>query len=202
MEKVDLKKELKHLYQPSAKEVVQIDVPTMNYLMVDGEGDPNITLAYSDAVEVLFMVSYAVKFMVKKGALAIDYGVMPLEGLWWADDMSRFSTTDKSNWKWTMMILQPSFITPEIIDRAIANVRKKKNPAAISKLSLEAFLEGQCAQILHIGPFSEEGPTIEKVHKFIDSKSKRTGKHHEIYLSDIRKADPAKWKTIIRQPMQ
>jgi hypothetical protein len=202
MEKVDLKKELKHLYQPSAKEVLQVDVPTMNYLMVEGEGDPNTSKAYSDAVEVLFMVSYAVKFMVKKGAVVIDYGVMPLEGLWWADDMSRFITTDKSNWKWAMMIMQPSFVTPEIIDSAIADVKKKKNPMAISKLRLESFSEGRCAQILHIGPFSEEGPTIEKVHQFIDSRSRLTGKHHEIYLSDIRKADPSKWKTIIRQPMQ
>ena len=198
MKKIDLKKELKHLYQPLAKEVVQIDVPIMIYLMVDGEGDPNTSQAYSDAVEVLFMVSYAVKFMVKKGASAIDYGVMPLEGLWWADDMSRFTTTDKSNWKWTMMIMQPSFVTQEIIDSAIADVKKKKNPPAISKLRLEAFAEGRCAQILHIGPFSEEGPTIEKVHQFIDTKSKRAGKHHEIYLSDIRRADPSKWKTIIR----
>ena len=202
MEKVDLKKELKHLYQPSAKEVVQIDVPTMTYFMVDGEGDPNISEAYSDAVEVLFMVSSAVKLMVKKGALAIDYGVMPLEGLWWADDMLKFTTSDKSNWKWTMMIMQPSFVTPEIIDSAIADVKNKKNPPAISKLRLEAFLEGRCAQILHIGPFSEEGPTIVKVHQFIESRSRLTGKHHEIYLSDIRKADPSKWKTIIRQPMQ
>jgi hypothetical protein len=202
MEKVDLKKELKHLYQPSAKVIVQVDVPTMNYLMVDGVGDPNTSQAYSDAVEALFTVSYAVKFMVKKGALAIDYGVMPLEGLWWADDMSRFTTTDKSNWKWTMMIMQPSFVTTEMIDSAIADVTKKKNPTAISKLRLEVISEGRCAQILHIGPFSEEGPTIEKVHQFIDSRSRLTGKHHEIYLSDIRKADPSKWKTIIRQPMQ
>ena len=202
MKTVDLKKELKHLYQPSAKEVVQIDVPTMNYLMVDGEGDPNTSQAYSDAVEVLFMVSYAVKFMIKKGASAIDYGVMPLEGLWWADDMSKFSATDKSNWKWTVMIVQPSFVTQEIIERAIADVKKKKNPMAISKVRLESLSEGKCAQVMHIGPFSEEGPTIEKVHQFIDSKSKRTGKHHEVYLSDIRKAAPSKWKTIIRQPMQ
>ncbi|MDO8827840.1 GyrI-like domain-containing protein [Methylophaga sp.] len=202
MEKINLKKELKYLYQPSAKEVVQVDVPAMNYLMIDGEGDPNTSLAYADAVEALFAVSYAIKFMVKKGSSAIDYGVMPLEGLWWADDMSKFTTEDKSNWKWTMMIMQPSFVTPEIIDSAIANVKKKKNPTALSKLRLEAFSEGRRAQILHIGPFSEEGPTIEKVHQFIDSRGNRTGKHHEIYLSDIRKADPAKWKTIIRQPMQ
>jgi len=202
MEKINLKKALKHLYQPFAKEVVQVDVPVMNFLMIDGDGDPNNSRAYADAVEALFAVSYTIKFMVKKGLLAIDYGVMPLEGLWWADDMSKFTTEDKSNWKWTMMIMQPSFVTPEIIDSAIADVKKKKNPTALSKLRLEAFSEGRCAQILHIGPFSEEGPTIEKVHQFIDSRGNRTGKHHEIYLSDIRKADPAKWKTIIRQPMQ
>lgn len=202
MEKIDLKKALKRLYQPSAKEVVQVDVPTMNFLMIDGEGDPNTSQAYADAVEALFTVSYTIKFMVKKGPLAIDYGVMPLEGLWWADDMSEFTSQDKSNWKWTMMIMQPSFVTPEIIDSAIADVKMKKNPAALSKLRLEIFSEGRCVQILHIGPFSEEGPTIEKVHQFIDSRGNRTGKHHEIYLSDIRKADPAKWKTIIRQPMQ
>jgi hypothetical protein len=202
MEKVDLKKDLKHLYQPSAKEVAEVDVPTMNYLMVDGEGDPNTSQAYADAVEVLFMVSYAVKFMVKKGASAIDYGVMPLEGLWWADDMSQFSTDDKSNWKWTAMIMQPSFVTSEIVELAIADVKKKKNPPGISKVRLTSFSEGRCAQIMHIGPFSEEGPAIEKVHRFIDSQGQRTGKHHEIYLSDIRKADPSKWKTVIRQPMQ
>lgn len=202
MEKIDLKKELKHLYQASAKEVVQVDVPTLDYLMVDGEGDPNTAQAYADAVEVLFAVSYAAKFMIKKGPSAIDYAVMPLEGLWWADDMSKFTAKDKSSWKWTAMIVQPSFVTPEIIDRAVTDVKKKKNPTAISKIRVESFSEGRCAQILHIGPFSEEGPTIEKVHQFIASRGKRIGKHHEIYLSDIRKADPAKWKTIIRQPMQ
>jgi hypothetical protein len=181
---------------------VRVDVPTMNYLMVDGEGDPNKSQSYSDAIEVLFTVSYAVKFMVKKGELTIDYGVMPLEGLWWADDMSAFSTDDKSGWKWTMMITQPDFVTKEIIDSAIADVRNKKNPAAISKVRFDALSEGKCAQILHVGPFSEEGPTVEKVHQFIDSRGKLTGKHHEIYLSDIRKADPAKWKTVIRQPME
>lgn len=202
MEKIDFKKEMKHLYQPSAKEVVQVDVPTMNYLMVDGEGDPNTSQAYSDAVEALFMVSYAVKFMIKKGALAIDYGVMPLEGLWWSDDMSKFSISEKSNWKWTAMIMQPSCVTPEMIEKAIADVRAKKNPAAISTVRFESVSEGKCAQILHVGPFSEEGPSVEKVHQFIDSRCQRIGKHHEIYLSDIRKAAPSKWKTIIRQPMQ
>jgi hypothetical protein len=201
VEKIDLKKNLKHLYQPSSKEVVEVDVATMNYLMIDGEGDPNTSQAYANAVEVLFMVSYAIKFMVKKKT-AIDYGVMPLEGLWWADDMSRFSVADKGNWKWTMMILQPDFATRETIESAVGDVKKKKNPNAIDKLRFETFSEGKCAQILHIGPFSEEGPTIAKVHQYIDSSSQLTGKHHEIYLTDIRKANPANWKTIIRQPMQ
>ena len=202
MKKFDLKKELKHLYQPSAKEIVQVDVPTMNYLMVDGEGDPNTSKTFSDAVEALFAISYAIKFRVKKGPSAVDFGVMPLEGLWWTDDMSKFTATDKSKWKWTMMIMQPSFVTREIIDSSIADVKKKKNLTAISRMRLEALSEGKCAQIMHVGPFSEEGPTIERVHQFIDSRGKRTGKHHEIYLSDVRKVDPTKWKTVIRQPMQ
>jgi hypothetical protein len=201
MEKIDLKKDLKHLYQPSSKVIAQVDVPTMNYLMIDGEGNPNTVQAYKNAVEVLFMVSYAVKFMVKKQT-TIDYTVMPLEGLWWVDDMSRFSVADKEHWQWTMMILQPDFVARETIERAISDVKKKKNPSAIDKLRFETFCEGKCAQILHVGPFSEEGPTIAKLHQFIDSSSQLTGKHHEIYLSDTRKANPAKWKTIIRQPMQ
>ena len=202
MEKIDFKKRLKHLYQPSAKEVVQVDVPTLNFLMVDGEGDPNTAQAYSEAVEALFTLSYTLKFLIKKSALGIDSVVMPLEGLWWADDMSAFTTADKSNWKWTMLLMQPDFITSEDVANATADVRKKKNLAGLSRVRFEAFTEGKCTQALHIGPFSEEGPTIERVHDFIDcSASQRTGKHHEIYLSDIRKADPKKWKTIIRQPM-
>ncbi len=201
MTKVDLKKELKHLYQPSAKEVVQVEVPMFNYLMIDGKGDPNTSPEYAQAVEALFSVSYTAKFMVKKGAQALDYAVMPLEGLWWANDMSAFLANDKSQWQWTMMIMQPSFVEKEIIDAAIAGARKKKNLPNIDKLRFEAFSEGRCAQILHIGPFSEEGPTIQRVHEFIDARAGRTGKHHEIYLSDIRRADPRKWKTIIRHPM-
>jgi hypothetical protein len=202
MQVVDLKKELKQLYQPSAKEVGEVQVPSMNFLMIDGEGDPNCSQTYAEAIETLFSVSYTIKFMLKKGISATDYGVMPLEGLWWADDMSSFSTGDKSKWQWTMMIMQPAFVTKEIIDLAIAEVKRKKDPPALAKLRVEEFSEGRCAQTLHIGPFSDEGATIERVHQYIDARSKRTGKHHEIYLSDIRKADPAKWKTVIRQPMK
>lgn len=203
MKTLDWKKELKHLYQPSTKEVVAVDVPAMHFLMIDGKGDPNSAQEYADAVEALFTVAYTVKFMVKKGALAIDYGVMPLEGLWWADDMSKFSTEDKSNWLWTAMIAQPPFITQMMVEAAIAEVKRKKNAVALPKLRFEEFSEGPSAQIMHIGPFSEEGPNIARVHDFIAASGCRLrGKHHEIYLSDIRKAAPAKWKTVIRQPMQ
>jgi hypothetical protein len=203
VQEVDIKKELKHLYQASSKEVVEVDVPAMAYLMLDGEGDPNTSQEYADAVEALFSVSYTAKFAVKKGPLAIDYGVMPLEGLWWADDMSTFSCSDKSNWKWTMMIMQPELVTHQTIQEAIASVEKKKpSLSALANLRVELFSEGRCAQLMHIGPFSEEGPTIERVHQFISEQGRLSGKHHEIYLSDIRRAHPSKWKTIIRQPMQ
>jgi hypothetical protein len=202
MKKVDLKKEMKHLYQASAKDVVQVEVPALKFLMVDGTGDPNTSQEYAQAVEALFSVSYAAKFMVKKGPQEIDYSVMPLEGLWSADDMSAFVANDRASWKWTMMIMQPHFVAHEIIEAAIAAVRSKKRLPGIDKLRLEEFAEGRCAQILHVGPFSEEGPTIERLHAFIDARSGLTGKHHEIYLSDIRRADPKKWKTIIRQPMR
>jgi hypothetical protein len=202
VKKIDLKKELKHLYQPSAKAVVQVDVPSFQFLMIDGEGDPNTSAAYAEAVEALFSVSYTVKFMVKKGPRAIDYAVMPLEGLWWADDMSAFTADDKARWKWTMMIMQPDFVEAADIQNAIAAVQRKKALAAVDGLRLERFTEGRCAQVLHIGPFSDEGPIVQRVHDFIDARSARTGKHHEIYLSDIRRAAPSKWRTIIRQPMK
>ncbi len=203
MKKIDLKKELKHLYQPSAKAVEKLEVPTMNYLLIDGEGDPNTSTVYQAVVEALFALSYAIKFMVKKGTLAIDYGVMPLEGLWWADDMSSFSVDDKSNWKWTMMIMQPDFITRGMVDKAVEEVRRKKKLPALGEIRFASLSEETCAQIMHIGPFSAEGPTIERLHKFIaNAGGKLRGKHHEIYLSDIRKAAPEKWKTVIRQPMQ
>lgn len=202
MKKIDLKKELHHLYQPSAKQVVEVDVPSLQFLMIDGQGDPNTSRTYAEAVEALFSVSYTVKFMVKKGRQQIDYAVMPLEGLWWADNISDFIADNRAQWKWTMMIMQPSFVSEEIIKTAMAEVTKKKALPAVGKLRCEKFVEGLCAQVLHIGPFSAEGPTIEKVHQFIAARGTPTGKHHEIYLSDIRKAAPAKWKTIIRQPMR
>lgn len=201
MNKIDLKKEFRHLYLASAKQAAQINVPEFRYLMIDGIGDPNTAPEYAQAVEALFSVAYTVKFMVKKSAQAMNYAVMPLEGLWWAEDMSAFAANDKSKWQWTMMIMQPDFVSDETITAAIAEVRRKKKLTSIDKLRLEKFSEGRCAQILHIGPFSEEAPTIARLHEFIAAQTTRTGKHHEIYLSDIRRAAPDKWKTIIRQPM-
>jgi hypothetical protein len=202
MKKIDLKKELKALYAPSAREVALVEVPALRFLMVDGKGDPNTSPEYAEAVEALFAVSYTAKFIVKKGPQKIDYAVMPLEGLWWADDMSVFTTGDKAKWKWTMMIMQPDFVTNEVIEAALAEVKEKKGLLGVDRLRVEEFAEGRCAQVLHVGPFSKEGPTIARLHEYIDAKSTRTGKHHEIYLSDIRRAKPASWKTILRQPMK
>lgn len=204
MSKLDLKQALKPLYQPSANTVVAVEVPACQFLMIDGAGNPNTSPAYAQAVEALFSVSYTTKYMVKKGPQALDYAVMPLEGLWWADDMATFSTEDKSNWHWTMMIMQPPMVTAALIQQAIDDLkRKKKAVPAVDALRLATFSEGRCAQTLHVGPFTEEGPTIARVHAFIHAQGAAlSGKHHEIYLSDIRRADPAKWKAIIRQPMQ
>jgi hypothetical protein len=202
MKKIDYKKTLKHLYNSSAKTPEMVDVPPMNFLMVDGTGDPNTAPDFQGALEVLFGLSYTLKFLIRKGDLAIDYGVMPLEGLWWTDDMSQFKIENKENWKWTLMIMQPEPVTSELFIQAAEQVKKKKNPAALPKVRLATFSEGKAAQIMHLGPFSEEGPTIERLHEFIRKNGfKIAGRHHEIYLSDIRKAAPEKWKTIIRQPL-
>ncbi|NTV15748.1 MAG: hypothetical protein HGA96_17765 [Desulfobulbaceae bacterium] len=202
MTKIDYKKELPHLYTASAKTVEIVAVPSLNFLMLDGTGDPNSVKAFPEAIEALFGVAYTLKFMIKKGAAGVDYGVMPLEGLWWAEDMPRFSPDRKDDWLWTLMIRQPDLVTRELVEEAVAQVRKKKNPVALAQLRYEAFAEGRAAQILHVGPFSEEGPAIQKVHEFIQAAGGAlTGKHHEIYLSDNRRAAPEKWKTIIRQPL-
>ena len=202
MEKIDFKKKFQHLYRPPVKKVEIVDVPQANFLMVDGKGDPNTSKSFSDAIEALFPLAYNLKFMVKKGEISVDYGVLPLEALWWADDMSAYSEGNKDDWKWTLMIMQPEFISTEMVEMAITEVGMKKKPVSLPLVRFESFKEGKAAQTMHIGPFSEEGPTIEKVHSFIkENGSHLVGKHHEIYLSDIRRAAPKNWKTIIRQPM-
>ncbi|MAT99422.1 MAG: hypothetical protein CL608_19960 [Anaerolineaceae bacterium] len=201
MKKVDFKKELKHLYRPSAKKVTFVAVPAMNFLTIQGKGNPNTSQAYKDAVSALYSVAYTVKFMVKRGELAIDYGVMPLEGLWWAEDMTQFSTEDKESWLWQMMIMQPEFVTAEMITEAKAQVKKKKGLAAVDLLKFERFTEGQSAQILYTGPYADEGPIIQNLHEQIWQRGGTlSGKHHEIYLNDPSRTAPERLKTVIRQP--
>lgn len=203
MEKVDLKKQWKHLYQPPVGEITTVNVPPLTYLMVDGEGDPNKSTSFQQAVEALYSLSYTLKFTLKKSPRAIDYGVMPLEGLWWADDPRAFMQADKSAWKWTAMILQPEFISRANVDAAFEEVRRKKNPEALDRVRFEILHEGDSMQTLYLGPFSEEGPTIQRMHHAIHAAGKSLfGKHHEIYLSDLRRTAPAKLRTIIRQPMR
>jgi hypothetical protein len=203
MEKLDLKKQWKHLYQPPAGEITIVNVPPLTYLMVDGEGDPNKSKAFEQAVEALYSLSYTLKFSLKKSPRAIDYGVMPLEGLWWADDPRAFMQAEKSAWKWTAMILQPEFISRGNFDDAFDEVRRKKNPAALHRVRFETLEERECAQTLYFGPFSEEGPTIQSMHDAIHAAGKCLyGKHHEVYLSDPRRTAPAKLRTILRQPMR
>jgi hypothetical protein len=199
VDKVDLKRELVEFYNPSVKEISVVDVEAMNFLLVDGEGAP-ASPQYVEAVEALFSVAYTLKFMVKK-TKGVDYGVMPLEGLWWMDDMSKFSVDRKSEWKWTAMIMQPKYVTAEDFKVAVEQVRKKKNPPALLKVRFEIFKEGTAAQTMYIGPFSEEGPTIQKIHAYIQNSGHTLrGRHHEIYLNDPSKTAPEKLRTVLRQP--
>ena len=207
MPKRDFKKENKELYNPSAKEVSIVDVPEMSFLMIDGEGDQNTSQEYQDSIEALFSVSFKVKFISEKEN-SQDYVVMSLEGLWWIENMEDFNIQDKSIWKWTAMIRQPDFITKDMMKKAIEEVEKKKNLPALSRIRFESLHEGISAQIMHIGPYAEEGPTIEKLHNFIEENgyefdgSMPGKKHHEIYISDMRRTNPEKLKTVIRQPMK
>lgn len=204
MTKVDFKRELRHLYGPSAKEFVVVDVPAMQFLMVDGRGDPNTAQEYTAALEALYAVAYKAKFLSKKQE-GKDYVVPPLEGLWWAEDIEAFaSARDKSVWEWTMMIMQPDWVTQEMLTTAVDQVRKQKNPPALPKLRLETYHEGLAVQILHTGSFDDEGPTIARMHdEFMPANGyEPVGKHHEIYLSDPRRVASDKLKTVLRQPVR
>ncbi|MBN1992969.1 MAG: GyrI-like domain-containing protein [Anaerolineae bacterium] len=203
MTKLDFKKELKHLYQPSAKKFEVVDVPPMQYLMIDGRGDPNTAPEYQEAVEALFAVAYALKFMSKKGK-GLDYVVPPLEGLWWAEDMAAFSSGNKDQWLWTVMVMQPEWITPAMFEQAVRQVKKKKELPALAKIRLETYHEGLSVQILHLGSYTDEAPTIAKMHREFmpENGYEPVGKHHEIYLSDPRRVAPEKLKTVLRQPVK
>jgi hypothetical protein len=205
--KLDLRKQLRHLYSPSARDVSTVDVPAMSYLMVDGEGDPNLAQAYRDAVEALYAVAYTLKFAIKKQR-GLDYAVMPLEGLWWLPDMGEHYSdvdfaADKSRWHWTAMIVQPDFVSAEDVAAAAADAKRRKRLPAIDGLRLERLEEGPAVQIMHIGPYSAERPAIDRLHvRIAELGNVPAGKHHEIYLSDPGRTAPEKLRTVVRQPMR
>lgn len=204
MTKLDLKKTLKNLYNPSAKAVSEVIVPPMNFIMVDGNGDPNDQAEFQPRAEVLYGLSYTLKFASKQ-QLGIDYGVMPLEGLWWVDGLLPVdpTTSDRRTWKWTLMIMQPDHITPAFYAAAVEKVRAKTNPILLPNCRFERYDEGRAAQLMHIGPYSAEMPNIQRVHAYIAAQGAHpSGKHHEIYLGDPRKAAPDKLMTVLRQPFK
>ncbi len=201
MTKVDFKKTLKTLYAPSKKDFSIIDVPRMNFVMIDGAGPPGND-AYVEACEWLYPISYGMKFMSKID-LGRDYVVPPLEGLWWADDMGAYIEDRRDEWLWTLMIMQPDWITSDMFTQALTKASKKLG-APPETLRFESFEEGTSVQILHIGPYTEEGPTLARLHDEYMPENGLTwnGKHHEIYLSDPRRAAPEKLKTVLRQPVK
>jgi hypothetical protein len=198
MAAIDLKKVYRDHY--TAKDAPGVvEVPARPYLMIDGEGDPNTSKAYSDAVATLYPLAYGIRKALKD-ATGDAYTVMPLEGLWWVEDMAQFTVEDKSGWQWTAMILQPEAVTPGLAAEIIPLVTAKKDLPSVARLEL--FGDGLAAQVLHRGPYADEAPTIERLHAYIEAEGFRlTGKHHELYLTDPRKSAPAKNRTIIRQPV-
>lgn len=203
MEKIDFKKTLKTFYMPkNTKAWETVDVPPMHFLMIDGAGDPNTSKDFADAIETLYSVAYTIKFMSKLG-LGKDYSVPPLEGLWYADDMSVFEAANKAAYHWTLMIMQPDWIDETMVKKAKEQVELKKHPAALSKLYFKVYHEGPSLQLLHIGSYNDEAPKLNELHHVYMPEHGLTfnGHHHEIYLSDFRRIAPDKLKTILRQPV-
>jgi len=191
-------------YEATARSPELVRVPGLTFIEVDGHGDPNTSTEYRDAIQALYGLSYTLKFGVKK-ELGINYRVGALEGLWWADDMTEFSIGRKAEWQWTALIAQPEVVTADRFERARDEVRRKKGLAILDRTRLARFEEGLAAQILYVGPYSDEGPTIERLHQFIHELGYvfdgRHQKHHEIYLGDPRRSAPERLRTIIRQPV-
>ena len=211
MKTLDLKKDLKRFYQPSAKKPEIITVPRFQFAMIDGAiekgSEPGKSPAFAEATQAVYGISYTLKFMLKKRkANPIDYPVMALEGLWWVVD-GKFDITVKDNWHYTLMILQPDAITPALFAEGLAEVKRKRGDSPyLSKLRLEYFEEGLSVQMMHIGPYATEPATLATMLAFAADEGYRDrvglgGKHHEIYLGDPRKADPSKLKTVLRHPV-
>ncbi|MBL1242495.1 MAG: GyrI-like domain-containing protein [OCS116 cluster bacterium] len=208
MTKVDFKKTLKPLYGPKPKKYEIIEIPKMNFLMIDGIGSPGTSEAYMDSLGALYPMAYKTKFLAK--AMDKDYVVPPLEGLWWADDMNDFVADNKDNWRWTMMIMQPEWVTEDMIEQARDMARQKNPPKLLDNVRFESYDEGVVAQYLHIGSYADEAPVLQYMHKqYIPEQgykmpdlTAKVNKHHEIYLSDPRRVAPEKLKTILRQPVE
>jgi len=206
---IDFKKTQKALYQPGIKPSI-IEVPEMVFVMVDGHGDPNTSEAYQSALEVLYGLAYAVKMSKNTDNQPegyYDFVVPPLEGLWSTDTgVFESGITEKSEFRWTSMIRLPEFVTPEVFEAAKISLAKKKPNLDSFGARLEAFREGICAQVMHIGSYDSEPATILALKKFIADAGYRldlsdTRRHHELYLNDPRKTSPDKLKTIIRYPI-
>ncbi|TYP88959.1 GyrI-like domain-containing protein [Blastococcus xanthinilyticus] len=198
----DVKKAHRRLYAPKPGGFEVVDVPELAFLAVDGAGDPNTSADYRAAVEALYTASYAIR-AAAKATLGRVHTVAPLEGLWSAADLSVFRTRDKGAWQWTMMIAQPDWIEPGLVDGALAGVRGKKQLPALELLRFERVTEGTSVQTLHLGPYDDEGPVLARLHEeFLPAHGlAMTGRHHEIYLSDPRRTEPARLRTVLRQPV-
>ncbi|WP_062292427.1 GyrI-like domain-containing protein [Demequina phytophila] len=200
--KVDLKRTLDG-YRARRGELRVLDVPAARYLMVDGAGDPNVSPDFSSGVGALFPLAYAVKFASRR-ELGRDHVVMPLEGLWWAEDPTAFVSRDKAAWSWTLMVMIPEWIEPDLIEAARRTLEVKGAPARLEDVRVAALVEGRCVQTLHVGSFDDEGPLLARLHdEFLPAHGLRpTGCHHEIYLSDMRRTAPERRRTILRQPVE
>lgn len=201
-DRLDLKRSL-DAYRARKGVFRVLEVPPLSYLMIDGHGDPNTAPEFTTAVEALYPLAYTLKFTSKR-ELGRDFVVMPLEGLWWADDHASFTTArDKSRWSWTLMLLQPDWIDDAMVADAVATASAKNPGARIGDVRFEKLTEGLCVQTLHVGTFDDEAPVLARMHdEFIPQNGlSMTGRHHEIYLSDPRRGDPAKRRTILRQPV-
>jgi hypothetical protein len=201
MPKIDFRKEQPALFSPPEDDFVLVKVPRLRFVKVDGQGDPNTASAYADAVGWLYAVSYAMKFLAKEDGT--DYVVPPLQGLWWADDHVAFTADRRDEWRWTMMIMAPDFVTKSQFDAAVQKAGKKLGTPP-ETLRFEDYEEGLAVQILHVGSYAEEAPTIKRLHQaFLPANGLvENGPHHEIYLSDPRRTEAAKLKTILRQPVR
>ncbi len=189
-------------YAPSTKQAQIITIPPLNFLMIDGHGDPNTSPEYSAVVSTLYTLSYTLKFDLKKLGTP-DYKVFPLEGLWWAEDMNTFVSGEKSAWDWTMMIAQPDWVTRGHVDSAMVKAAAKVEKALLNKTRFESYDEGLVVQLMHIGPYSEEGPNIARMHAFAREQGyDLVGKHHELYMGNPQRSAPEKLKTIVRQPIR